>query len=60
MYERMQHMLHKPKMRTYTTFKQSFGTELYVSQTLSRSRRFFLAQLRLGVLPLEIEIHAYL
>ena len=48
-------MLQKPKLRTYATFKHSFGTEKYVNQTLSRSRRSFLSQLRLGVLPLQIE-----
>ena len=36
-----------------------FGTETYVSQTLSRSRRSYLAQLRLGVMSLEIEICRY-
>ena len=49
-------MLRKPKLRTYATFKHSFGTEIYVSQTLSRSRRSYRgAQLRLGVISLEID-----
>ena len=37
MNEWKQHMLQKPKLRTYATFKHSFGTEKYASQTLSRS-----------------------
>ena len=53
------HMLIKPKLRTYVNFKDSFNTEIYVKQTISRSRRSFLAQLRLGILPLEIETGRY-
>ena len=44
---------------TYVDFKKSFNTEAYVKQTFSRSRRSFLAQLRLGILPLEIETGRY-
>ena len=52
-------LLHKPKLRTYSAFKHSFATELYVKQTMSRSRRSLLAQFRLGILPLEIETARY-
>ena len=52
-------MLLKPKLRTYGDFKKSFNTEAYVKQTFSRSRRSSLAQLRLGILLLEIETGRY-
>ena len=45
--------------RTYANFKDSFNTEIYVKQTISISRRSFLAQLRLGILLLEIETGRY-
>ena len=54
-----QQLLQKTKLRTYVTFKHVFATETYVMQTLSRSRRSFLAQFRLGILPLEIETGRY-
>lgn len=47
---------HKPKLRTYVTFKHDFATEPYVRQTLSKSRRSLMTQMRLGILPLEIEV----
>ena len=50
-----QQMLQKPKLRTYVTFKHVFATETYIMQTLSRSRRSFLVQFRLEILPLEIK-----
>ena len=40
---RKQHMLQKLNLKTYAPFKHSFGIEKYVSQTLSRSCRSFLA-----------------
>ena len=44
--------LHKPKLRTY---KNTFKTESYLFHFLSRQHRSFIAQLRLGILPLRIE-----
>ena len=47
--------LQKPKLRTYVTFKDTFKTESYLFHFLSRQHRLFIAQLRLGILPLRIE-----
>ena len=44
-----------PKLRTLTTFKDSFKTEPYVSINMNRKYRSVIAQLRSGILPLEIE-----
>ena len=44
----------KPKLRTYKSFKTSFGLEKYVFIN-NRSKRSLSAQFRLGVLPLRIE-----
>ena len=46
---------YKPKLRTYITLKINFATELYVYQSLSKSRRSLMTQSRLEILPLEIE-----
>ena len=45
-----------PKLRTYKHFKDEFGTECYVYKIHDRSQRSILAQLRSGILPLQIEI----
>ena len=44
------------KLRLYTKLKDSYSTELYVSKNMSRSCRSFIAQLRTGTLPINIEI----
>ena len=44
--------LQKPKLRTYVTFKDTFKTESNLFHFLSRQHRSFIAQLRLGILPL--------
>ena len=44
-----------PKLRTYITFKDDFSIEPYVSVNMNRKYRSVLAQLRSGILPLEIE-----
>ena len=44
-----------PKLRTYITFKDNFSIEPYVSVNMNRKYRSVLAQLRSGILPLEIE-----
>ena len=46
----------KPKLRSYITYKDNYQTELYVLSFMSRSSRSFLAQLRCGILPLELEV----
>ena len=49
-------ILSKPKLRTYVTFKSVLQTEEYLRNNISRHKRSLLAQLRLGILPLEIEV----
>ena len=49
-------MLIKPHLGTYVNLKDDlYNTELYIRHTFSGSRRFFLAQLRVRILSLEIE-----
>ncbi len=45
-----------PKLRTYITFKKVFEVEPYVLSFMSRQRRSYLAQLRNGILPLQLEV----
>ena len=47
------------KLRTYKLFKTQFKTETYVTQNLDRNERSYLAQLRLGILPIRIETGRY-
>ena len=49
----------KPKLRTYRQFKQGYGVEPYCTRYLPRHLRSILAQLRFGILPLEIETGRY-
>ena len=46
----------KPKLRTYMLFKSSFGTEDYVNSYLTKYQRSLFAQLRCGVLPIQVEV----
>ena len=52
-------VLSKPKLRFYNIFKNILVTESYVSMNLSSIERSYLAQLRLGILPIEIETVRY-
>lgn len=52
-------LFHKPKLRTYIQLKESFQTESYVKRYLKRQQRSLCAQLRAGVLPLEVEVGRY-
>ena len=45
-----------PKLRTYMTFKTLYGPEPYVIMNTQCKYRSVLAQLRVGILPLEIEV----
>jgi len=45
-----------PKLRTYTKFKNVYEIEPYVLSFMSRQRRSYLAQLRTGILPLQLEV----
>ena len=49
-------ILVKPKLRTYITFKNLFKEEEYLSKIVSRKARSLISQIRLGILPLEIEV----
>ena len=49
----------KVKLRTYNDIKIKFGQEDYLKLNLERSERSFMAQLRLGILPLHIETGRY-
>ncbi len=46
----------KPTIRTYVTFRSTFGPEPYVYSYIPRSERSLLAQLRIGVLPLPLRL----
>ncbi len=46
----------KPKLRTYTLYKKSFIIEDYVKYCLNRRKRSLTTQIRIGILPLHIEI----
>ena len=48
-------VLSKPKLRTYGLFKTQFGKESYITYNLSRKQRSMVAQIRFGILPLQIE-----
>ena len=49
----------KPNLRTYQLFKQEYGPESYTNILTSRAHRSFLAKLRGGSAPLEIETGRY-
>ena len=51
---------YKPKLRNYVKFKQNINVEDYVISNISRSQRSLLAQLRMGILPLNIETGRYI
>ena len=50
---------YKPKLRNYVQFKQNINVEDYVISNISRSQRSLLAQLRMDILPLNIETARY-
>ncbi len=45
-----------PKLRTYIKFKKVFEVEPYVWSFMSRQCRSYLAQLRNGILPLQLKV----
>ena len=49
----------KPKLRTYSLFKSEVKTEDYVVSNIPKFKRSVLCQLRIGILPLEIETGRY-
>ena len=52
-------MLSKPKLRTYRLFKCEYAPEPYINVVTCRAHRAFLAKLRGGSAPLEIETGRY-
>ena len=46
----------KPKLRTYAKIKETYEVENYVVLNLERHQRSILAQLRAGILPLQVEL----
>ncbi len=49
------HLVTQPKLRTYGMYKHDLCTEKYLKMNLTRTRSF-IAQFRIGILPLHIEI----
>lgn len=52
-------IVNMPKLRTYNLFKESYVTEKYVSMNLDRNERSLMAQVRMGILPIRIEVGRY-
>ena len=52
-------LLYKPKLRTYAKCKEDKCVENYVVVNLTSKERSMLAQLRMGVLPLNLETGRY-
>ncbi len=49
-------MAKQSKLRLYRAFKNKYGIENYVTKNMSKSIRSFIAQIRSGTLPINIEI----
>ena len=49
----------KPKLRTYKTFKSTYGRESYIDSYIPKYERSLISQLRIGILPLRIETGRY-
>ena len=49
----------KPKLHLYCKFKNEYKTENYCTVNLKRYQRSMLAKLRLGVLPINVELGRY-
>ena len=48
-------ILYKPKLHTFSLFKQDMETDAYI-KTYTKSKCSILCQLRIGILPLEIDL----
>ncbi len=49
----------KPKLRTCIEYKEQLDAGKYVACHLSRKERSYLAQLRLGILPIKLETNCF-
>jgi hypothetical protein len=52
-------ILEKPKLRTYRLFKVIDENECYINCFMTKRRRSLLAKIRVGILPIEIEVGRY-
>ena len=48
-------VLSKPKLRLFKSYKTTFDADNYVCKHFSKRKRSLFAQLRVGILPLEVE-----
>ena len=55
----LRNVANKPKLHLYATYKSQNSTESYCKVNLTRSQRSYIAKLRLGVLPINVEIGRY-
>ena len=58
-YQWNEHRYNKPKLRLYNLYKASYEQEEYISFNASRYKKSLLAQLRAGILPLQVEVGRY-
>ena len=52
-------VLSKPKLRHFKSYKTTFDAENYICKYFPKRKRSLFAQLRVGILPLEIETGRY-
>ena len=52
-------VLSKPKLRLFKSYKITFDAENYVCEHFSKRKRSLFAQLKVGILPLEVETGRY-
>ena len=52
-------LAYKPKLRTYVHIKNKLETESFLKSNINKFQRSLLTQLRIGILPLEIETGRY-
>ena len=57
--EWIKNVLSKPKLRHFKSYKTTFDAENYVCKYFPKRKRSLFAQLRVGILPLEIETGRY-
>ena len=55
----LQNVEMKPKLRTYKLYKSSYKVESYCKFFIPKYQRSLLCQLRLGILPIQLEVGRY-
>ncbi len=58
-YGKKENVGNKPKLRLYKEFKQDKDRERYLGLNMNRKDRSVLAQFRLGILQIEVEVGRY-